>query len=95
MPSANSISFPQDGYTGVIAGWGETVQNGNESEIINNARINIYSSKDCENFGYSNATDWKTQFCAGNGIKKKKEVFIQFRNQAFKYYIFISTKKKR
>jgi hypothetical protein len=68
LPSEQSTTFPSAGVTGVIAGWGNITNNGNSANLLNNARINVYSDTTCaSSFGYDNSfgISYNSAFCAG------------------------------
>ena len=68
LPSEQSTTFPSAGDTGVIAGWGNITNNGNLANLLNNARINVYSNTTCaSSFGYNNdyVLSYDSAFCAG------------------------------
>ena len=68
LPTSDSVTFPLEGNTGVVAGWGNSAINGNLPDLLNNARVSIHSLAECENYGYTtNFTfNYASQFCAGS-----------------------------
>ena len=70
LPSTDSISFPSEGLTGVIAGWGAQTFNGTNSELLKNVRLDIFSGATCDSQGYINyGNNYNSSFCAGNSAK--------------------------
>lgn len=65
LPS-ESTTFPQEGLTGVVAGWGELTYNGTDPDSLQNVRIDIFGSSSCDASGYSSySIDYTRIFCAG------------------------------
>lgn len=68
LPSEQSTTFPSAGDTGVIAGWGNITNNGILTNLLNNARINVYSDTTCNlSLGYGSlfVPSYDSAFCAG------------------------------
>ena len=67
LPS-QSTSFPQDGLTGVVTGWGASVYDGPNTDLLQNVRLDIYNNATCESYGYDPSlysNNYTSSFCAG------------------------------
>ena len=66
LPS-QSTSFPQEGLTGVVTGWGASVYNGSNTDSLQNVRLDIYSDTSCVSQGFDTSflNNYTSSFCAG------------------------------
>ena len=55
---------PEAGSSVFIAGWGETVEGGSQSQFLKEAKIPVVNTTECNDL-YSGAVNEETMFCAG------------------------------
>ena len=75
LPTSDSVTFPLEGNTGVVAGWGNSTITGTlPDHLLNNARVSIHSNDECNSYGYtfsSYSFNYNSQFCAGSLLHYK------------------------